>query len=802
MKIAKILKFGGSSVGTPKMIKKVGEIVGAAARKEGVAVVVSAFQDVTDQLLKCAKLAAKQSLKLEKEIEDLKYRHVKAIRALAVNKKLEKEGLNYVEKLFEELKLALEKIADEKGVSNKNLDWVASFGERLSAYIVAASMKNAYFADARELIKTDDNFVNAAVDFKKTNRRIHNYFRNKRGLPVITGFLGSTIKNETTTLGRGGSDYSASILGAALGVRVIEIWTDVDGVMSADPRLVKSADVLPEMSYEEAIEMAYFGAKVIHPATMLPAIKKGIPVVIKNTFNPSAAGTWIKKDPSGSMLVKGITAIDDISLISVGGVSLAGIPGSAARIFETTAGKKVNVILISQASSEHTVCFAVKTSESETALKALKKEFVKEIKSGQVSISAVLNQSILAMVGDGMCGVPGIAGKLFSALGNNRVNITAIAQGGSERNISFTVDASNKVKALNVVHNEFFKGGSKNIFLVGAGNIGGELLKQIYELQKNNAFLKVCGIMDINNMILDEKGINLGGWKKNMAHGEKLDLEKWLSGAKLMNLPNKVLVDCTASEQVAKKYLEMAEAGFHIVTPNKKFNVRPMKEYKKLREVLAENGEKFLYETNVGAGLPVISTIRDLIASGDKITKIEGIFSGTLSFIFNLFDDSRLFSEVVAEAKELGYTEPDPREDLNGNDVGRKLLVLAREIGLEMEMKDVKIENLVPKVLRHGVALEGFLKALPKYDGYFRKLAEKARAKNKVLRYVAKLKHGRASASLQMVSSDNPLAFTRGADNIFAFYTRRYNKRPLVVQGPGAGREVTAGGVLADILKI
>lgn len=813
MKITKILKFGGSSVGTLKMIKKVGEIVGLSSRKENIAVVVSAFQGVTDQLLKCAELAArlpdrqaKQSLKLEKEVEDLRDRHVKAVNRLAKSKKSKVGNLKYVENLFEELKLLLEKIAEEKEVSDKNLDWVASFGERMSAYIVAASMRNAYFVDARELVKTDDNFVNAAADFPKTNRRIQNYFRNpgrtgKKGIPIITGFLGSTMKNETTTLGRGGSDYSASIFGAALGVRVIEIWTDVDGIMSADPRLVKSAKVLPEMSYEEAIEMAYFGAKVIHPATMLPAIKKGIPILIKNTFNPAAPGTWIKKEPSEGMLVKGITAIDDVALISVGGVSLAGIPGSAARIFKTTAEKKVNVILISQASSEHTVCFGIKSLELEIALKALKKEFVKEIKSGQVALNFIPNQSILAMVSDKMRGITGVAGRLFQSLGNNGINISAIAQGGSERNVSFVVDACNKIKALNVVHNEFFEGGSKNIFLAGAGNIGGELLKQIYELQKSNVFLKVCGIMDVNNMVLDEKGINLGSWKKKMTRGEKPDLEKWISGVKLMNLPNKVFVDCTASEQVVKKYLETAEAGFHIVTPNKKFNVLPMKDYRKIREIMKNNKRKFLYETNVGAALPIISTIRDLLATGDRITKIEGIFSGTLSFIFNSFGGSRPFSEVVAEAKELGYTEPDPREDLNGNDVGRKLLVLAREIGLELEMKDVKIENLMPSPLHRGVVAE-FLKALPKYDSYFKKRLENAKKKNKVLRYVARLERGKAAASLQAVSMDNPLAAARSADNIFAFYTKRYNKRPLVVQGPGAGREVTAGGVLADILKI
>jgi bifunctional aspartokinase / homoserine dehydrogenase 1 len=432
-KIQKILKFGGSSVGTPKMIKQVGEIVKSASKKEQVAVVVSAFQGVTDQLLKCARLAAKNDKQLSEELKNLKERHVKAVNFLVRINKEKRQGLEYIESLFDELGLVLGKISKEKAISDKNLDWVASFGERLSAYIISISMRGAYFVDARQLVKTDNNFVNASVDFQKTNRRIKNYFRGKKGTPVITGFLGSNNKNETTTLGRGGSDYTAAIFGAALGVKVVEIWTDVDGVMSADPRLVKNAIVLPEMSYEEAIEMAYFGAKVIHPATMLPAIKKEIPIVIKNTFNPQAPGTWIKKEAVNDLLVKGITAIDDVALVNVAGVSLAGIPGSAARVFEATAKVKANVILISQASSEHTICFAIKSAELASVLKALQKEFAKEMKAGQVHISSLPNQAIVAMVGDGMRGVPGIAGKLFSALGEGGVNVTAIAQGGSER---------------------------------------------------------------------------------------------------------------------------------------------------------------------------------------------------------------------------------------------------------------------------------------------------------------------------------------------------------------------------------
>ncbi|MBI4992476.1 MAG: bifunctional aspartate kinase/homoserine dehydrogenase I [Candidatus Harrisonbacteria bacterium] len=811
MKITKVLKFGGSSVGTPKMIKGVGEIVKAASKRDRVAVVVSAFQGVTDQLLKCVRLTAKNDKRLFDELKNLKERHLKAVKLLVRKPKyLRNNVLAHVESLFIELVAVLEKIAKEKGVSNKNLDWVASFGERLSAYIIAASTKNAYFVDARELVRTDNNFVNAAVDFNATNRKIIHFFTEKqRGketknkIPIITGFLGSTSKREITTLGRGGSDYSAAIFGAALGVKVVEIWTDVDGVMSADPRLVKRAVVLSQISYEEAIEMAYFGAKVIHPATMLPAIKKGIPILIKNTFNPITPGTWIQKKMVLEPFVKGITAIDDIVLVNIGGVSLGGIPGSAARVFEATARAKANVILISQASSEYTICFALKSAELSAALKVLREEFRKEIKSGQVSISTVPSQAIIALVGDGMRGVPGIAGKLFKAIGDNGVNISAIAQGGSERNISFVVDLADKAKALNVAHDEFFLGATKNIFLIGTGNIGGTLLDQIHNLSKSDFNrLRVCGIINAFNMLTSESGINLGGWQKKLEKGEKPDFEKWLNWAKELPLGNKVFVDCTASDGVARKYIEIAEVGFNIVTPNKKFNVRPMKEYKKLREVMAKNKNQFLYETNVGAALPIIAPLQDLLKTGDRITKIEGVFSGTLSYIFNNFDGTKPFSKVVEEAKKLGYTEPDPREDLSGQDVGRKLLVLAREIGYELEFKDIEIENLVPAALQRVKVPGEFLKRLKEFDGYFKKLLEKAYSQNKVLRYVARLERGRAVASLQAVPLDNPLASNRGADNIFAFWTKRYKERPLVVQGPGAGREVTAAGVLADILRI
>ena len=816
-------------MGTPEMIKKASKIVVDASRRDNVAVVVSAFQGITDQLLRSAKLATSANIKYKDEVEGIQKRHVEAVNKLIKNAGRKKMALEYIEKLIKELSEALEGIYARKEILPKELDLVASFGERFSAFMVSGYIqdglsKKSYFVDAREMVRTDDNFINASVDFNATNRLVKKYFNSRVGIPVITGFLGSTSKGETTTLGRGGSDYSAAIFGAALGVKLVEIWTDVDGIMSADPKLVKNAVVLDEISYEEAVELAYFGAKVIHPATMLPAVKKRIPIIIKNTFNPIAKGTFILKDPApGASLVKGVTSIDDISLVIVGGVSLIGIPGSAARVFDATRKAEANVILISQASSEHTICLAIKTAELKTALSSLKKEFKKEIKNKAVSLSSISDQAIIAMVGDEMRGTPGIAGKLFNVLGDNKINITAIAQGGSERNISLTVDSKDKVRALNLIHDQFVFGGVRNIFLVGTGNIGGTLLDQIHKLDRS--LIRVCGIINDKKMLINELGIDLKNWRKALEKGEEADLNKWLEGSKKLHFANKIFVDCTASEFIAKKYIEVARAGFSIVTPNKKFNVLGMKEYKKLREVLAANNAKFLYETNVGAGLPVISTIRDLIVSGDKIIKVEGIFSGTLSYIFNNYAGGVSFSGIVKKAKEFGYTEPDPREDLSGQDVGRKLLILAREIGLEMEFEGVKIATLVPKTLQRVKAPEEFLKKMENYDTYFKKLSEKAEKNNKVLRYIAKIHPVRnsspkgpsgafragvissgvkwqVSASLETVDLDNPLAHTSGADNIFVFYTKRYKVRPLVVQGPGAGAEVTAGGVLADILRI
>lgn len=756
-------------MGSAERIKNVCKIIGGANKKDRVAVVVSAMQGVTDKLLAL-------------DLNFVKEKHLAAAKELKVAPPLA---------LLSELENVIKGIKLLGDASPMAMDLVASFGERLSANLVASYLNKkvpAVAVDARELVKTDDNFQNAAVNFLKTNPQIRNYFRKIHKLPIITGFIGSTDSGQTTTLGRGGSDYSAAIFGAALNAKVIEIWTDANGIMTADPRIVPTAFTLPQISYEEAFEMAYFGAKVIHPATMLPAIKKNIPILIKNTFNPNHPGTLIIKNPKDDKrTIKNISGIDGITLINVGGTNLAGMPGTAEWVFKAVADRKVNVILIAQASSEHTICFAVKKSEADGAIAALKSEFGKEIRSGKVALNKEENKSIVAVVGDNMRGVPGIAGRIFNVLGKNKINIAAIAQGGSERNISCVINEGDKNAAVSAVHKEFFAiTRDSSVFLLGTGNVGGELLKQIsnYQLLITGLKFRICGIADVNKMHFDERGIDLKNWKKILRQTQdKMNLGRFLEKIKSFD-GEKIFVDCTASEAIAKKYPDFVAAGCHIVTPNKKANVLPMSKYISLRKTLEKHNKTFQYQANVGAGLPVIETVKRLSSTGDSIRKIEGIFSGTLSYLFNNFDGKRKFSDLVKEAKAKGYTEPDPKEDLSGQDVGRKLLILARTSGWPVEMTDVQLENL----------------AFYSDEQMTNKL-EKAKAHKCVLRYVGTMQNDRLSAKLREIPLDHPLAHVSGTDNVVVIHSQYYNQNPLVIKGPGAGAAVTASAVLAGLIK-
>ncbi len=629
---------------------------------------------------------------------------------------------------------------------------------------------------------------------------------------IITGFIASTSNNETTTLGRGGSDYSASIFAAALKANEIEIWTDVDGVLTADPKKVKKAFPLQSLTYEEAMELSHFGAKVIHPPTMHPAMEKKIPIRIKNTFNSSFAGTIINgKSSPNNFSIKGISSIDDIALIRIQGSGMVGVAGIAQRIFSALAAKKINIIMITQASSEHSLCLAVLPRFAVNAKKALHDEFHYEIKERLINDPIVeSNLSIIAVVGENMRKTPGISGRVFQALGKNGINIVAIAQGSSELNISAVIGRENEAKALNALHDAFFLSIAKtvNLYIVGTGLIGGTLLRQI---QQQEDFLakeyllnvKVIALANRRKMLIDKSSIDAIQWDSTISQkGVKTNLDIFIDEMKKHNLPNSIFVDCTASEAVADRYLEILDSSISVVTPNKRANSKNYKYYEQLKYSALKHNVKFLYETNVGAGLPIISTINDLVSSGDKVSKIEGVLSGTLSYLFSSFTKGKKFSNIVKEAREKGFTEPDPREDLNGLDVARKLLIMAREIGLKMELKDMKVESLIPKPALKSKSVADFFLKLKDHDHEFEARRKKAEDKGNVLRYIARLENGKAEISLQEVDSNHPFYSLSGSDNIFAFTTKHYQSMPIVIKGPGAGADVTSAGVFADIIRI
>ncbi len=811
----KILKFGGSSLATPARLREVGDIVVARAG-EPMVVVVSAFQGVTNDLLDAARLAETGDPAFEHAFRDIAARHRVAVDALVSGNRRRRTRAG-VEEMLTKLHEALHGVHLLRNCPLPALDLVASFGERLSAFIFAAYLDQrhpATFADARAFVVTDDRFTGAGVQFRATNRAIRRRIgrlprrRRRHVIPVVTGFIGATTDGRTTTIGRNGSDYSAAIVGGALGATRIEIWTDVDGVLSADPRIVPAAFVLPELSYEEAMELSYFGAKVIHSATIAPAVGRAIPIVIKNTLNPSAPGTIISRKTGRDRVAKGITSVDGLTLLTLRGARMVGVPGIAERLFRALAAREVNVILISQASSEHTICFAVRTADQAAAEAAIHDEFHFELGERIVGLDVKTGQAIVAVVGDGMEGHPGVSGKLFDALGRHNINISAIAQGASERNISCVIASSDQVRALNVVHQAFFEARKRlALAVVGVGNIGGALLTQLRQQHKHlvaQGFdVTVVALADSRRVVVAADGVPLARWQQTLRKSRRrMDPAALARELSRLALTNAALVDCTANPDVVDAYGAFVDAGCHIITPNKRANVLPWRRYQALMAHLRERRKHFLYEANVGAGLPVMSTLRDLVDSGDEVLKIEGIFSGTLSYLFNTFDGSMPFSELVRNALTLGYTEPDPREDLSGQDVARKLLILARQLGRQLDLSDVRVDSLVPPALARGPFTARFFEAFARHDARIATRFAAARQKGAVLRYVGTLANGRASASLREFPADHPVAQTKGSDNIIAFTTRRYSRTPLVVQGPGAGADVTAMGVFSDILKL
>jgi aspartokinase/homoserine dehydrogenase 1 len=811
----KVLKFGGSSLSTPATIRDVGRILLDASRREPVIGVVSAFQGVTNQLLECARLAERSDAAYEGLFEQLARRHRSAVSHLLGRRPARVRA--QVDALLDELRSTLQGIHLLRHCPLRALDMTASFGERLSALVVSAYLartRPAAFVDARDFLVTDHQFTHANVIFKKTNRRTRAYFsalfrRGRRVVPIVTGFIGATEDGQTTTIGRNGSDYSAAIIGAAVDASVIEIWTDVDGILSADPRVVPAAFVLPQMTYEEAMELSYFGAKVLHSATIAPAVARRIPILIKNTFNRDAPGTLISRKASDDgKLAKGITSVGDLSLLTLLGPGMVGVPGVAGRVFRTLASTGVNVVLISQASSEHTICFGVRSADADAAVGAIRQEFQFEFHEQSMRVDVRGGQAILAVVGEGMKGRPGVAGKVFDSLGRQNINISAIAQGASERNISCVIDESDEVRALNAIHQGFFETRKRlGLAMIGVGNVGSAVLRQ---LEQQRAYLlskgfdvTVVGVANSKRFVVDAAGIDLSAWKEGLETApDRMNAVKFAERLGALDLTNAALVDCTVGPTIVDAYPAFIAANLHIITPNKWANALPWRRYSTLMEMLDRRKRHFLFEANVGAGLPVLSTLRDLIASGDEIVRIEGILSGTLSYLFNTFDGTVPFSSLVRDAHRMGYTEPDPREDLSGQDVARKLLILARQIGLKMDLNEVQVDSLVPKALARGRYTSKFLTAFERYDGGMADRVKRAAARGAVLRYVGTLERGRARAGLKEFPRNHPVASAKGSDNVIAFTTVRYARTPLVVQGPGAGADVTAMGVFSDILKL
>jgi bifunctional aspartokinase / homoserine dehydrogenase 1 len=809
----KVLKFGGSSVASPQRIESVIKIVRPYLTGD-TAVVFSAFGGVTDVLIQLSKLALEGNLEYKTKLAEIEKRHLEAVRAL-VDVQKQSSILAQVKFMINELEDVLHGVFLVRERTPRTLDYIMSFGERLSAYIISQAFKDngipAEFLDARQVIRTDNNFGYAKVDFEMTNKLIRDHFKHHEDLQIITGFIATAESGETTTLGRSGSDYTAAIFAGALHATDLEIWTDVDGMMTADPRLVKKAFTVPQMSYEEAMELSHFGAKVIFPATMQPAMINHIPIWIKNTFNPGFQGTVIHAESGNGKMIKGISSMNGVSLLNMQGSGLLGVVGASMRLFATLARERINVILISQASSEHSICFAVERQFAPQAKSAVEKEFQNELRNEEIDSVQVENDlSIVAVVGDGMKHSPGTSGRMFSALGKNGVNVVAIAQGSSERNISAVVRQADAAKALNALHEAFFLSDHKllNVFLVGTGLIGKVLVDMIHEqfdklAAENLLEVNVVAVANSRKMLFNEEGLDLSVCVAELNDkGEAMNMQAFVEKMVEVNLPNSIFVDCTSSDPVTSFYESILEANISIVTPNKKANSGPLQKYQVLRKAAFKRGVKFLYETNVGAGLPVINTLNDLLLSGDRVIRIEAVLSGTLNFIFSSFVEGTKFSDVVKEAKSKGYTEPDPRDDLNGMDVARKILILSREAGSQMELADIGVEDLVPENCRGDISIDEFFSRLEKHDGAFEKMRKEAASRKEKLRYMAVLEDGKVKIRLGSVNEQHPFYSLSGSDNIILLTTERYHDRPMVIRGPGAGAHVTAAGVFADIIRI
>ncbi len=805
----KVLKFGGYAIGSAENILRVKQIV--ESQKEPVVIVVSAFHGITDKLLELSSAAASRDMNFFRLHTEIENKHVEIITSL-FEEPLRDQVLSKISVWLKDLISIINGVYQLNDLTPKIQDKILSFGEIMSTYIVSKVIDNAEVLDAKLLIKTDDNYGNAHVNAPLTDRLIRAQFNNYKKTGIVPGFIASSERSHITTLGRGGSDYTAAIIAAALEVNKLEIWTNVDGFMTADPNKVKKALAIERLSYAEAMELSHFGAEVIYTPTIHPVYRKNIEVVIKNIANPKGKGTLISKESGkpGASPIKGISSIDDIDLITLQGAGMVGVKGISSRLFGTLARTDVNIILITQASSEYSITFALIPQDSERALKALQQEFEGEIKTrNELNILVEKDLSVIAIVGEQMKNRPGISANLFTSLGRNGISVIATAQGSSELNISIVIRKDYLRKALNVIHEGFFLSNYRelHLYLAGTGTVGGSLLKQIQNQQEillkdHHLKINVIGICRSKLMLMNPEGIDLTNYHSEMEkQGERADIELFIQKMQYLNFRNSVFIDCTADAQIAATYHKVLGSFISVVASNKIACSSEYEAYDKLKRTARENNVKFMYETNVGAGLPIISTLNDLIRSGDKILKLEAVLSGTLNFIFNTISKDIPLSKAVHMAMDAGFAEPDPRIDLSGIDVKRKLLILAREAGYPLEAKDIEIVPFLPEDCFSG-SLDDFWKSIAKHDASFEDRRKKLFTENRKLRFVARLINGKATIELMEVDMTHPAYPLEGSNNIILITTLRYCEQPMVIRGYGAGADVTAAGVFADIIRV
>ncbi len=806
----KVLKFGGTSVGSVEAIRKVAEILKKESGQEQLVVVVSAMSGVTNTLISISQKAAVRDASYESNLQDLEDKHCTAFKELTGN-----SNCFEISKLFVRLTEICRGVYLLRELTPRTSDYIQSCGERLSSYIISEYLKKeglqVELYDSRKYLITDKKFGGANVLWQSTKAALQELKPQLASISVFPGFIGSTSDNETSTLGRGGSDYTAAVLANLLQARELQIWTDVNGLMTSDPRLVPSAHLLEHVSYEEALELSHFGAKVLYPPSIQPALDAEIPIWVKNTFDPEGPSTLVTKEwDDEKQTICGISSIQDVALVNLSGASMVGIPSFSYRLFKALSQANINVIMITQASSEHSICVGISKTDAHAALEAIIEEFEQEISLHKIDEPVVdEDQSIIALVGSHMKNQVGISGKMFNTLGRNGISVKAIAQGSSERNITAVVAKADLKKALNTLHESFFLSELKkmNLFVVGVGNVGRAFLRQVQKQQELlarefNLDIQVVAVANSRKSYFNEEGVDLTQWEQLLEHGNDSTIEAFIAQMKALNLRNSIFIDITASHTIAATYRELLESSISVVTPNKIAATRDMSSYLNLKYATKKYGSQFLFETNVAAGLPVISTMNELFKSGDRIHAIQAVLSGTLNFLFNNYDGKRPFSSIVKEARALGLTEPDPRLDLSGEDVMRKLLILIRESGRKWEMEQIEQVSFLPEACKNTPDLNTFYELLDAHEDHFLELYSKAKEKGAQLRVVASFKDGVAKVALEQVALHHPFYFLEGKDNIVLFHTERYKEQPLVVKGAGAGAEVTASGIFADVLRI